>query len=71
MTVRAIEGAVMVNGVVDADNRAAINAPVRVRSDSLPGAANVTVDDSVSIKGNVNVDGNVGAKVRPGLLPGL
>ena len=73
LTVRAIEGAVKVNGVVDAQATvAAINAPVSVRSEQpFPVQANVTVDDSVSIKGNVNVDGNVGAKVRPGLLPGL
>ena len=71
LTVRAIEGAVQVKGDVDARATVAgIDNPVTVTTDQpLPGQGDVVVKDKVMVGGNVTVEGNVGAKVRPGLLP--
>ena len=71
LTVRAIEGAVQVKGDVDARATVAgIDNPVTVTTDQpLPVQGDVVVKDKVMVGGNVTVEGNVGAKVRPGLLP--
>ena len=71
LTVRAIEGAVQVKGDVDARATVAgIDNPVTVTTDQpLPVQGDVVVKEKVMVGGNVTVEGNVGAKVRPGLLP--
>jgi hypothetical protein len=63
----AVQGQVQVGGEVRANVRS-IEIPVQVN-------AAIWVDETVNVKGKVNVggkvtvDGNVGAKVKPSLLP--
>ena len=71
LTVRAIQGPVQVKGDVEARATVAgIDKPVTVTTDQpLPVQGDVVVKDKVTVGGKVMVEGNVGAKVRPGLLP--
>ena len=61
--VQSIDRPVAINGTVDAKAQvSSITAPVQV-----DGA--VTVKNTVDIGGTVNVEGKVGAEVKPHLLP--
>jgi len=54
---------VLVKGDVQAKAQvSSIDTPVTVQGD-------VSVQDKVTIDGKVHVDGNVGAKVKPTILP--
>ena len=63
----AVKGQVQVDGDVKARVRS-IDAPVEVKA-AVSVNETVNVNGKVTVGGKVTVDGNVGAKVKPTLLP--
>ena len=63
----AVQGQVQVGGDVRANVRS-IDTPVQV-NDAVSVNETVNVNGKVNVGGKVTVEGNVGAKVKPNLLP--